>query len=82
MFACPAYELAVAAAAAQNPVYFYRFTDRSSNNPRPEWMGVLHGDEIMYIFGIPLHPEFGYNQAEADLSRKMMKYWANFARTG
>ncbi|XP_038051124.1 cholinesterase 2-like [Patiria miniata] len=82
IFGCPAYELAMAAASAQNPVYYYRFTDRASNNPWPEWMGVLHGDEIMYIFGIPLHPEFGYNSAEAELSRKMMNYWANFARTG
>ncbi|XP_022095277.1 cholinesterase 2-like [Acanthaster planci] len=82
LFGCPSYEMAVAAASAHNPVYFYRFTDRASNNPWPEWMGVLHGDEIMYIFGIPLHPEFGYNSAEAELSRKMMTYWANFARTG
>ncbi|XP_071798342.1 acetylcholinesterase-like [Asterias amurensis] len=82
LFACPVYELAVAVANAGNPVYYYRFTDRASNNPWPLWMGVLHGDEIAYIFGIPLDPDSGYNKAEAELSRKMMRYWANFARTG
>ena len=81
-FGCPVYELAVAMAAAENPVYFYRFTDHASNNPWPAWMGVLHGDEIAYVFGIPVHPESGYNEGEAELSRKMMRYWANFARTG
>ncbi|XP_033637444.1 acetylcholinesterase-like [Asterias rubens] len=81
-FICPTYEMAVGYARASKPVYYYRFTERASNNPWPEWMGVLHADEIAYIFGLPLHPENGFNEEEKRLSRMMMGYWANFARTG
>jgi acetylcholinesterase len=45
-------------------------------------MGVLHADEIAYIFGLPLHPENGFNAQEEQLSRMMMKYWTDFAKTG
>ncbi|XP_022095260.1 cholinesterase 2-like isoform X2 [Acanthaster planci] len=81
-FICPTYEMALGYARFDHPVYYYRFTDRSSNNPWPAWMGVLHADEIAYIFGLPLHPEQGFNSQEEQLSRMMMRYWANFAKTG
>ena len=53
-----------------------------SNSPWPEWMGVLHGDEIFFVFGRPLVRHLGFKQEEDRLSRKMMKFWANFAKTG
>lgn len=55
---------------------------RSLNNPWPSWTGVMHGDEINYIFGEPLNPTKNYQPVEADLSRRIMNYWANFAKTG
>lgn len=81
-FTCPTVDFATAYAKADNPVYYYRFTERASNSPFAEWFGVLHGDEIAYIFGIPLDPEYGYSDREKLFSRKLMRYWANFARTG
>ncbi|XP_072014789.1 cholinesterase-like [Amphiura filiformis] len=81
-FTCPSVEVAKAYAREGNQVYYYRFEERASNSPFPEWMGVLHGDEIAYIFGIPLDPSFGYSSREGELSRKLMSFWANFARTG
>ena len=44
--------------------------------------GVMHADEINFVFGEPLDPKKGYNKEEIELSRLMMKYWANFAKTG
>ncbi|XP_072179996.1 cholinesterase-like [Diadema setosum] len=82
LFTCSTVDLAYAYAQANNPVYYYRFLERDSTSPWPEWMGVLHGDEILYIFGMPLIPERGYTDAEVELSRKIMTYWANFAKTG
>ncbi|XP_072015175.1 cholinesterase 1-like [Amphiura filiformis] len=79
---CPSIELANAYAREGNAVYYYRFEERPSNSPFPEWMGVLHTDEIPYIFGIPLDPSFGYSSREGLLSRKLMSFWANFSRTG
>ncbi len=67
-------------------VYQYYFDHRSSCHPWPNWTGVLHGDEIAYVFGEPLKKEenlgFAYTQEEKQLSRDMMHAWANFAKTG
>lgn len=52
------------------------------NNPWPRWTGVMHADEISYIFGEPLDPSKGYTTEEVNLSKRMMRYWANFAKTG
>lgn len=42
----------------------------------------MHADEISYIFGEPLDPSKGYTHEEVLLSKRMMRYWANFAKTG
>lgn len=54
----------------------------SLGNPWPSWTGVMHADEINYIFGEPLNPVLNYHPQEVELSRRMMRYWANFAKTG
>ena len=63
-------------------VYQYWFDHRSSVHPWPKWMGTLHGDEIHFVFGMPLNPELGYSREDKLLSRKIMRYWTNFAKTG
>ena len=65
-----------------NNVYMYYYTHRSSTHMGPRWCGVLHGDEISFVFGQPLNPTKGYQTREIKLSKRMMRYWANFARTG
>ncbi|XP_041482622.1 acetylcholinesterase-like [Lytechinus variegatus] len=82
LFTCSTYDLAYAYASAGNKVYYYRFLERDSTHPWPEWMGVLHGDEILYVFGMPLVAQRNYTDIEVTLSRKIMTYWANFAKTG
>ncbi|XP_064639370.1 acetylcholinesterase-like isoform X2 [Lineus longissimus] len=69
-------------AKAGQSVYYYYFTHRSSKSPWPIWLGVMHADEINYVFGEPLRPGYGYKHAEKQLSKKMMQYWVNFAKTG
>uniref|UniRef100_A0A4W6E765 Carboxylic ester hydrolase n=1 Tax=Lates calcarifer TaxID=8187 RepID=A0A4W6E765_LATCA len=68
--------------ACQGGVYLYLFDHRASNLAWPEWMGVIHGYEIEFVFGLPLEKRLNYTAEEEKLSRRMMKYWANFARTG
>ena len=45
-------------------------------------MGVPHASEIEYVFGKPLDTSLNYTEAERQLSRNMMKYFTNFAKTG
>ncbi|XP_021075983.1 pyrethroid hydrolase Ces2e-like isoform X1 [Mus pahari] len=67
------------------PVYFYEFQHRSSflKYFRPWHVKADHGDELYLIFGSFFWGiKFGFTVEEKLLSRKMMKYWANFARYG
>lgn len=66
-----------------NNVYMYYFTHRSENSKWPKWTGAMHRDELNFVFGNPLNSrKEGFTSDEKRLSRKIMKYWANFARTG
>lgn len=82
MFCCPVLEFAHRYAQRGGEVFFYFFDHRSSVNPWPEWMGVMHGYEIEFVFGMPLNPSLGYTKNEVNMTKKFMKHWANFARIG
>ncbi|CAN0093841.1 unnamed protein product [Lampetra fluviatilis] len=79
---CPVQEAARVHAARGGAVYVYRFEHRASNMAWPEWMGVVHGYEIEFVFGLPVDQGLNYTAEELALSRNIMRYWANFAKTG
>ncbi|XP_032553819.1 cholinesterase [Chiroxiphia lanceolata] len=79
---CPVMEFCTKFAQLGNNVFFYFFEHRSSKLPWPEWMGVMHGYEIEFVFGLPLERKVNYTKAEEILSRSMMRDWATFAKTG
>ncbi|XP_040838055.1 liver carboxylesterase 1-like [Ochotona curzoniae] len=65
------------------PTYMYEFGYRPSFSPslRPSTVIGDHADELFSVFGIPLLTE-GVSEEELQLSKRMMKFWANFARNG
>ncbi|XP_030060309.1 fatty acyl-CoA hydrolase precursor, medium chain [Microcaecilia unicolor] len=71
------------------PVYLYEFQHRLSTygDSRPDYVKADHADEIGFVFGscfLDTNASLLSNATEKEkcFSRKMMKYWANFARTG
>ncbi|XP_056298007.1 cholinesterase-like isoform X2 [Pseudoliparis swirei] len=82
MITCPALEFARRYSQHGGKTFLYSFDHRSSVNPWPEWMGAMHGYEIEFVFGMPLNASLGYTKKEVDMTKKFMKHWANFARTG
>ena len=66
------------------PVYMYEFAHRSKNASfYPEWMGVVHGEDLPYDFGIPLLPGFSeYDAVDKNISLFVMALYANFAMIG
>ncbi|KAM9039452.1 cholinesterase [Sarcophilus harrisii] len=81
-FICPILEFTKKFSELGNNAFFYFFEHRSSKTPWPEWMGVMHGYEIEFVFGLPLERRVNYTKAEEILSRSIMKNWASFAKYG
>ncbi|XP_049648561.1 acetylcholinesterase [Accipiter gentilis] len=79
---CPLMHFAQRWAERGGTVFAYLFDHRASNLLWPPWMGVPHGYEIEFVFGQPLNPSLNYTAEEEQLSRRIMRYWGNFARTG
>ena len=81
-FTCPVMDFAHKYSETGNNVYMYYFAERASVSPWPRWTGAMHADEIAFVFGYALNHSHGYSQQEIELSRQIMVYWANFAKTG
>lgn len=81
-FACGVNEFAQRYAEEGNDVFMYYFTQRSDEDPWPKWSGVKHGDEIDFVFGGPLNPTLNFSEQQRQFTRRVMHFWANFARTG
>ncbi|XP_047567388.1 liver carboxylesterase 1 [Lutra lutra] len=65
------------------PTYMYEFQYHPSfsSDMKPKTVVGDHGDELFSVFGAPFL-KGGASEEEIGLSKMMMKYWANFARTG
>uniref|UniRef100_A0A3P8ZBX3 Carboxylesterase type B domain-containing protein n=1 Tax=Esox lucius TaxID=8010 RepID=A0A3P8ZBX3_ESOLU len=70
-----------------SPTYFYAFYHHCQSLMKPAWSDAAHGDEVPYVFGIPMIGPtdlFPCNFSKNDimLSAVVMTYWTNFAKTG
>ncbi|XP_014215411.1 acetylcholinesterase-like [Copidosoma floridanum] len=81
-FICPSIYFAQLFTDRGMKVYYYYFTQKSSTNLWGDWMGVMHGDEIEYVFGHPLNDSLTYKENERELALKMIKSYSNFAKYG
>ncbi|XP_030282105.1 liver carboxylesterase 2-like [Sparus aurata] len=89
MFTIPAIKTANAHRDAGAPVYLYEYQHppKLLQERRPSFVGSDHGDELFLVLGfcfttshVKLSGEC--SEEEMQLSRTVMSYWANFARTG
>uniref|UniRef100_A0A5F9CNP2 Carboxylic ester hydrolase n=1 Tax=Oryctolagus cuniculus TaxID=9986 RepID=A0A5F9CNP2_RABIT len=67
------------------PVYFYEFQHRPSftKDLKPPHVRADHGDELLFVFRSFLFgSKVPLTEEEELLSRRVMKYWADFARNG
>ena len=65
-----------------NHRYFYNH--RSSADPWPSYSGVKHGDELEFLFGVPLRQSLVHNYSDDEiiLSEDIVNYWTTFASRG
>ncbi|XP_015791293.1 acetylcholinesterase isoform X1 [Tetranychus urticae] len=81
-FTCPLTLFSQLFVKNEGSAYFYVFDHKPSNSPWPNWMGVLHFDEVQFIFGVPLRQPHLYQSEEVEFSKRLMKTWVSFAKNG
>jgi len=81
-FICPTNKFAEYYSQRGLPTYKFVFSHRSTVSTWGEWMGVMHGDEIFFLFGEPLKPGSKFTSDETQLALHMMQIWGNFSKTG
>uniref|UniRef100_A0A182LS16 Carboxylic ester hydrolase n=1 Tax=Anopheles culicifacies TaxID=139723 RepID=A0A182LS16_9DIPT len=78
--------------SAKAPIYLYSFNYKGPNSystilapevDPPQDFGIVHCDELIYIFRAPiLFPDIRRNSPDAKVSKKITKLLVDFARTG
>lgn len=72
--------------ATTGRTYSYLFSEPNRMGglvtPYPSWMGADHADDLQFVFGKPFTTPLGYWPRHRDLSRYIIAYWTNFAKTG
>ncbi|EHA99842.1 Carboxylesterase 3 [Heterocephalus glaber] len=83
VFGVPAVTVARSHRDARAPTYMYEFQYQPSfsSSMKPKTVIGDHGDELFSVFGAPFLKD-GASEEEINLSKMMMKFWANFARNG
>ncbi len=78
--AAPARISARSMAQVKTKSYLFQFT-RRPDTALARKLGVHHGVDIAYVFG-HTDKSAGYDDTDRQLSRTVMSYWVNFAKTG
>ncbi|XP_031196723.1 liver carboxylesterase 1 [Mastomys coucha] len=83
MFGVPSVIVSRSHRDAGAPTYMYEYQYRPSfvSNNRPQALLGDHADELFSVWGAPFLKE-GASEEEINLSKMVMKFWANFARNG
>ncbi|XP_021516079.1 liver carboxylesterase 1-like isoform X1 [Meriones unguiculatus] len=83
LFAVPSVVVARHHREAESPVYMYEFQYHPSfsSDLKPGMVMGDHGDELFSVFGAPF-TKGGAPVEEINISKMVMKFWANFARNG
>ncbi|KAL9961303.1 hypothetical protein ACROYT_G030216 [Oculina patagonica] len=87
-FKAPAIKSAKAFDKGQSPTYFYQLETAPKRfpgvpGPIPEWLGIFHGADIVYVFGLfLLVPEHLTTPNDIKVTKDIITLWTNFAKTG
>ena len=81
-FTCGVNDVVSVHAKQGSAVWQYHLRRRAPGSPWPRWTGVLHGDEIFFVFGAALRRPEEFDRDDVILSKRIIQYWTNFAKTG
>lgn len=72
----------VRAKTSRTPMYLYEY-EHPEPGPQSAKYQTFHTAEVPYVFGtLDAAPERGFTQQDREISARMMRYWANFVKSG
>jgi carboxylesterase type B len=78
-YACPCTALCDYYASLSLNVFRFFNTHLNSIGGHYKWLGVMHGEELPFVFGEPL-TSTKFKTEEIDFSKILLAYWSNFMR--
>ncbi|XP_023230589.1 acetylcholinesterase-like [Centruroides sculpturatus] len=81
-FSCPISHLVERLSQYDHTVYVYKFNHTRIKSLFKKWMGVLHNEDLHFVFGRPLLKQKDYTEEEVLFSRRIIQLWTSFAKTG
>ncbi|XP_023236335.1 acetylcholinesterase-like [Centruroides sculpturatus] len=81
-FLCPISHLVERLSQYDHTVYVYKFNHTRIKSLFKKWMGVLHNEDLHFVFGRPLLKQKDYTEEEVLFSRRIIQLWTSFAKTG
>ena len=86
-FKAPAIKSAKSFIKGKSPTYLYQLETAPKVLPGapgsiPEWLGIFHGADIVYTFGLFLVVPNLATPDDIKVSKDIMSLWTNFAKTG
>ena len=79
---CPTIFLADELVAKNKTVYMYLYDHRPKSSQYGEWLGTVHYTEVPFVFGYPLRRPDLFSRVDMEFSKRLMKTWTHFAKTG
>ncbi|RWS16894.1 acetylcholinesterase-like protein [Dinothrombium tinctorium] len=79
---CPSLSFAEEIAKINKTVFFYVFNHKPSIAAHHPWMGVSHGSDIPFVFGLPLRFPTQFSGKDIEVSKTVIKAWSSFATSG
>lgn len=84
-FFAPMIKLADMISKWMSNIYVLSFEYVSQDIPGPDWIGIQHGWDLFYIFGMPLvghHSHQYYAERDKEVSKKTMIWFSNYVKYG
>ncbi|XP_067128491.1 cholinesterase-like [Centruroides vittatus] len=79
---CPISHLVERLSQYDHTVYVYKFNHTRIKSLFKKWMGVLHAEDLHFVFGRPLLKQKDYTEEEVLFSKRIIQLWTSFAKTG
>ncbi|XP_023235238.1 acetylcholinesterase-1-like, partial [Centruroides sculpturatus] len=80
IFSCPILHLAEKLSRYNRKVFHYTFNHTRFQSEEKEWAGVIHFEDVYFVFGMPFARRENFTSEEVRFSRRIIELLTSFAK--